>query len=550
MKYHSRRYLKYIFVYVGIIFAISLVHWKGAGIFFKSSLAEAAGPPIGLTEDNQGIRKAIEAQNKHEKQLLGIQGVVGVGTGIGANGQAIIRVFTLRAGIPDIPQKIEEIPVEKKVTGMFVAYCDPVTRCTRPVPIGVSTGHPDITAGTLGARVIDGEGNVYALSNNHVYANINNASIGDYVIQPGTYDGGIDPSPPDNNLIDVIGWLYDYEPIDFSVLGSNTIDAAIVLTTPSEVGNATPTDSEGYEIGYGTPNSIIFGDSNSDGFFDNMKDLLDLPVKKFGRTTGLTHGQIKEINVTSMICYANCSNPIFAEYAWFDDQISIESVSADSFSLGGDSGSLIVTDDDNKSPVGLLFAGSSTITLANRIDLVLDRFGVSVDGGSSPGNNTPTAEFSFITNDLTAAFTDLSTDSDGTITQWSWNFGDENSSTEQNPAHTYDASGTYAVSLTVIDNDGGSGSTSQNVTVSDGSVADITLTASGKQNKKWLMANLAWSGATSGNVEIFGSSGYITTTSNDGTYTDKIPNEGGGTYTYWVCEEHTSICSNEATVTF
>src|SRR3989449_6965451 len=47
-----------------------------------------------------------------------------------------------------------------------------------------------------------------------------------------------------------------------------------------------------------------------------------------------------------------------------------------SFSGGGDSGSLIVTDDQNRSPVGLLFAGSSTQTIANRIDLVLNNFGV------------------------------------------------------------------------------------------------------------------------------------------------------------------------------
>src|SRR6185312_2014289 len=54
------------------------------------------------------------------------------------------------------------------------------------------------------------------------------------------------------------------------------------------------------------------------------------------------------------------------------------------FSNGGDSGSLIVGDDANLNPVGLLFAGSSTITIANRIDLVLNRFGVTIDGSSPP----------------------------------------------------------------------------------------------------------------------------------------------------------------------
>lgn len=371
MKYLSRRYFKFILVYVGIIFALSLVHWEGAGTFLKSSVAEAANSAIGFTIDNPGIRKAIEVQNRHKEQLKGIPGVVGVGTGIGVNGQPIIRVFTKRVGIPDIPQKLEEIPVEMKITGMFVAYSDPTDRFARPVPIGVSTGHPDITAGTIGCRVKDLNGSVYALSNNHVYANINNASKGDDVIQPGTYDGGVDP---DVDSVDVIGQLCDYEPIDFSLFGSNTMDAAIVCTTTDGVGNATLLD------GYGTPNSTIFGDSNSDGFFDNLNTLLLQPVQKFGRTTGLTHGQVTEINVTSAVCYANCSSQLFAELAWFDNQIAIESVNSYAFSMGGDSGSLIVTDDDNKNPVGLLFAGSSTTTLANRIDLVLNRFNVSIDG--------------------------------------------------------------------------------------------------------------------------------------------------------------------------
>jgi PKD repeat protein len=52
---------------------------------------------------------------------------------------------------------------------------------------------------------------------------------------------------------------------------------------------------------------------------------------------------------------------------------------------------------------------------------------------------------------LTVAFTDLSTTTSGTITSWSWNFGDSGTSTEQNPSHQYTAEGTYTVSLTVSD---------------------------------------------------------------------------------------------------
>ena len=57
------------------------------------------------------------------------------------------------------------------------------------MPIGVSSGLADFATGTLGARVTDGT-NVYALSNNHVFAGVNTASIGDAITQPGVEDGG------------------------------------------------------------------------------------------------------------------------------------------------------------------------------------------------------------------------------------------------------------------------------------------------------------------------------------------------------------------------
>jgi len=85
----------------------------------------------------------------------------------------------------------------------------------------------------------------------------------------------------------------------------------------------------------------------------------------------------------------------------------------------------------------------------------------------SSGNTPPTADFSYVTNDLTVTFTDASKDHDGTVGAWNWSFGDGNESYIQNPDHTYAASGTYTVTLTVTDDDGGIDTTSQGVTVSD-----------------------------------------------------------------------------------
>jgi hypothetical protein len=84
---------------------------------------------------------------------------------------------------------------------------------------------------------------------------------------------------------------------------------------------------------------------------------------------------------------------------------------------------------------------------------------------SMPTNIPPAASFMVNTSELIASFTDMSSDSDGTIVNWMWNFGDGNTSSTQSPAHTYAADGTYAVSLTVTDNDGDFSTASQSVTV-------------------------------------------------------------------------------------
>jgi hypothetical protein len=215
--------------------------------------------------------------------------------------------------------------------------------------------------------VINSGAQLFILSNNHVLAASNSASINDATLQPGPFDGGVYPA-------DSMASLADFQEIDFSG-GNNTMDAAIALTNAANFGNATPTDD-----GYGLPSADLFGDANSDGVFDNKGDLLGLAVQKYGRTTKLTHGTITGINGSITVCYEVIF--IFCVLqANFVDQLL---VSDGSFSDGGDSGSLIVTDDANKNPVGLLFAGSETQTIANRIDLVLNRFGVKVDGSAGP----------------------------------------------------------------------------------------------------------------------------------------------------------------------
>lgn len=169
--------------------------------------------------------------------------------------------------------------------------------------------------------------------------------------------------------------------------------------------------------------------------------------------------------------------------------------------------------------------------------------------GSTGGNNPPVADFGDSCTDLACTFTDLSTDSDGTIASRSWSFGDGATSTATNPSHTYGAAGTYTVTLTVIDDGGLSDSASQSVTVTAPS-SSITLSANGYKVRGVHTIDLSWSGATGTNVDVYRNGSLQITTANDGAYTDSTGNKGGGTYDYQVCEAGTSSCSNTVTVVF
>ena len=84
-------------------------------------------------------------------------------------------------------------------------------------------------------------------------------------------------------------------------------------------------------------------------------------------------------------------------------------------------------------------------------------------------NQAPTASFSYTPSAPTTAdsvaFTDASSDGDGSIITWDWNFGDGNTSTSQNPTHTFAAAGSYTVTLTVTDDGGATDTYSETMTV-------------------------------------------------------------------------------------
>ena len=304
-----------------------------------------------------------EVQERHIDQLLAIKGVEGTAIGFDPNDQLVVKIFAAGPKVAGIPKKLDGVPTQVVVTGKFRALTqpdkplgkpsrekiNPAGRFPRPVPIGVSTGNVgECLAGTIGCRVKDSLGNVYALSNNHVYALENDADIGSEVSQPGVYDTGCNYDP-----CNVIGTLADFETLNFGG-GDNTIDAAIAFSSDANLGNATPSN------GYGIPKSTA------------VEAALNQKVQKYGRTTSLTRGTVTGINAAIWITYSSGQ-------ALFTGQIIVQS--GKPFIKAGDSGSLLVTD-PGRQPVGLLFAGdaSGKYAIANQIAPVLTRFGVTVDG--------------------------------------------------------------------------------------------------------------------------------------------------------------------------
>lgn len=239
-----------------------------------------------------------------------------------------------------VPEMVNDVPTDVRAVGELVALSHKGRY--RPAPSGVSVGHYKITAGTLGCLVSRNRA-LYILSNNHVLANSNDANTGDPITQPGPYDGGKVPD-------DVIAKLSRFVPIKFNGQ-ANQVDCAIAQTSTRLVSKLNKCIGK---IGR-----------------QSMPCELDLLVKKCGRTTQFTKGRIIDCNATVRVGYGTSG------VALFQDQFIVESLTSSPFSAGGDSGSLIVSDEGNN-PVGLLFAGSTAITIANPIDRVLSALRVTI----------------------------------------------------------------------------------------------------------------------------------------------------------------------------
>ncbi|MCC5851560.1 MAG: S8 family serine peptidase [Alkalimonas sp.] len=166
-----------------------------------------------------------------------------------------------------------------------------------------------------------------------------------------------------------------------------------------------------------------------------------------------------------------------------------------------------------------------------------------------PDPEAPEAGFSFSASGLLVDFSDQSSEGDDIIVSWDWDFGDGNSSTEQNPSHLYAASGNYQVSLTVTDGLGLTGSSTQTVSVSD-AISNIDLWIQRAQQARTgsSMVDLRWSGAE-GRVDLYRNGTKVATLENNERYRDRF-NTSADHVVYQLCAEGTEQCSAEVVAQF
>lgn len=326
------------------------------------------------------INTAISVKQQNLHHLLQRQNVVGVGVGYKESQGVVTDELAVTVNVTKkvptaqlaedekVPRALDGVCTDVVETGRFLAgqaVVKPQTTKDRwrgQIPLGVSLGHVEVTAGTLGCLVRRGN-QIFILSNNHVLANVNNAQPGDPIIQPGRYDGG---TPADK-----VAELAEFIPLDF---GGDSADCNIATGIEKALNWLAETlGSKHRMLAYRTAPGENLVDAALARPLDPAQFVADIfeigrpkgvrqatlgtRVRKTGRTTGFTQGIITQIDVTTSVDYNG-------RMAKFTNQLMASGMSA-----GGDSGSAVL--DEDGLVVGLLYAGSGSATLINPIQTVL-----------------------------------------------------------------------------------------------------------------------------------------------------------------------------------
>jgi hypothetical protein len=261
------------------------------------------------------------------------------------------------------------------------------SRLSAPIALGSSGGNnndydttttsggqtivSDCCGGTLGSLIQSSNGAQYLLSNNHVLARSDQATVGESIIQPGLIDDNCTPYN-DGGTETPVGVLTGFLPLKSA---STNADAAIAQVNSGAVSSSGSILELGARQSNGTLAAAPPGVSSTGGKGETAA--INMTVAKSGRTTGLTCAGISAINLDVEVSYfSDCAetDPYYTKT--YSNQIAI---SGNQFSDAGDSGSLVV-DTGNAEPVGLFFAGgvdSNNVSegVANPVSDVLSELG-------------------------------------------------------------------------------------------------------------------------------------------------------------------------------
>jgi len=335
-------------------------------------------PEQALSHANPRVQEVMAVQEAVTPGLMSMPDVLGTAVGQDDSGELTILVYVNLEGknpaasARNIPRGLRGESITVEFTEPFRALVKPApaarvshtAKQDPPIQLGTSGGwgydlaNGYCCGGTLGSLIQIG-GTQYILSNYHVFesdivdgGNGIIAETGNPIIQPGLIDVGCNAANAQG-----VATLEKRS----SLPGSN-VDASIAQVVSGMV------DPSGSILEIGTISSKIVAAS------------INQAVKKSGRTTRLTRSKISGLNATVSVAYDNecAGGAAFTET--FNGQIIISN-RASKFLAGGDSGSLMVEDvSTNPRAVGLLFAGSSTLAVANPIGEVLSFFGATMVG--------------------------------------------------------------------------------------------------------------------------------------------------------------------------
>jgi PKD repeat protein len=186
-------------------------------------------------------------------------------------------------------------------------------------------------------------------------------------------------------------------------------------------------------------------DENDANLWFAIFDNYDAPVANAGGNQSVFTGE--EVSFDGSLSTASDGSSI-AKFEWdFENDGVIDAEGENTSHIYNQKGTqtcrLVVTDS-----IGVISEDTCLVNVLNRIPITAFTF--------SPSNPT--------INDM-VNITDASSDPDGVIISWFWDFGDGTNSTARNPSHTYSQKGEWKITLTVTDNDRAASSTTQTVKV-------------------------------------------------------------------------------------